>query len=189
MAQGRSFNIEVMNSTHRVGYKEKHHLGCACIVEVPDTCFIILSSHLYHYGDRAQFCDFSFQMNTRFFALLKNPHYQFGEIDQTFPAIPSYWCLGCEKCEAVAAYIGSNKCFDDIHKRWFCPLHERIIRTLVPGTHIMGDLETLGWAIVKGFTVADSECQSFVVSMQKLRDEFVQGKIDNERDGCNCNNT
>ena len=98
-------------------------------------------------------------MNPRLFSYLKNSYYEF-DIDQTFPSLKDYWCEHCEKCEDVAAFITEKKCGGDLHKRWNCPLHPSFITTLEPGTHGMGNLETLRWAIVKGHSLTGNDLVS-----------------------------
>ena len=154
IALHESFFLGVMNSSHRVTYNEAHHLGSVSIVECPATCMIVLRSSLYYYGDRAIFGDVSFQLNMRLFAYMSSPNHNFGDITQNFPATNNNFCQGCEKCFDVESFLKEHRSLGDGHKRWPCPLRPSEISKLEPGAHIMGDLNMLGWAIIKGYEVS-----------------------------------
>ena len=164
--------LAVVNSSHRVAYEDMHHLGCVSVVEVPCNCFIIFHGHLYHYGDRAQFIDTEFQMNPRMFAYFKSIHYHFKNIDSTQPSIHGFWCDGCDICLKIAAVLKEKRGHNDHYGRWTCPISPSIIQSLRPGTHVMGNLETLGWAILKGVTPNPEERLDFIEDIKKVRKSF-----------------
>lgn len=101
---------------------------------------IILSSGLYHYGDRAKFGDVSFQMNIRLFAYMHRPSHEFVDVDENYPAEANLWCKNCCDCKTVMSFIQEQRCCGDYHKRWNCQMHPSIISSLEPGVHIMGNL-------------------------------------------------
>ena len=87
----------------------------------------------------------------------------------------------------VVSFIEEHRCSGDYHKRWNCPLHATVIAALQPGVHIKGNLETLGWAVMKGFTISASQRVDYSNKMKVLKRDFKSnGKNKNVKRKCVC---
>ena len=125
---------------------------------MPDSCLVIFHQGLFHYGDRNEFSNYKFQKTFRFFAYLREVRYVIDVKEPTYPALPHLWCNDdCEPCKKIRSTIIDVRCDCEANCRWICPKSIHHINIMNDGAHIMGNLDTLGWAVIKGASVHDQD--------------------------------
>ena len=193
MPQGSSFRIGVAHGTHRFWTEEtdsediKCHLGGVTLVEVPENCMIIFHAFLFHYGDRAMYEHFKFQRNYRLFAYLKDSQVVLPTISQTHHAIMQFWCdESCDVCGDIHKKLKDDFCSGSDDMVWRFPKNTYDLEDLDPGHVVMGDIPTLGWAVIKCFQYSDpKDITSYNNQMASLDRQVktwkpIQAKKDND---------
>ena len=92
-------------------------------------------------------------------ARLQNPDIGFSaeNISSSFHADPELWCHDCEKCVIMREKLMDDRCDGDEDMTWLTDLSDCKIGKLLPGQKLMGDIDTLGWAVLKGYTATKKE--------------------------------
>lgn len=179
---GENSNLGIIHCSNRGGTKsldkenQMFHLGSASLVEIPDKCMILFHANLYHYGARSQFKTYKFLDNVRAFAYMCAKGTNFPPEEEILPALGNHKfcqqdgdnhsndCVGCDKCGTLQTVLRDNRCDED--NVWTC---KKEVHNLNPGDYVMGDINTLGWVIVKAFQFKEgTELKDFVLQMNKI---------------------
>ena len=155
---GDPLNIGIVHGSHRYPEKKdnKCHQGSTSLVEIPDNCMIICHAYLSHYGARSIFKTYKFIENLRAFAYMVPEGHKFPPKEYTHQ-IERGWCeLDCDNCVNVRLSLVDHRCDHDMVWK-----HNKEVDMMLPSEYVMGDLNTLGWAIVKGFEYEGDKLVSF----------------------------
>ena len=149
-ALGEPVNLGILHASHRgPSKKDGHmHLGFTSLVQIPDKCMIIFHSNLYHYGARSMFKTYHFLENFRlfFYMCAKGTNFELNE--ETF-TVWEMWCeKDCDLCKEIGTFLEKRLC--DENMVWKPKVD---VDKLNPGEYIMGDINSLGWVMIKGFEV------------------------------------
>ena len=171
-AQGDSFYLGIMNSSHRASITDVHHLGSACVVEITDNCLIIFHEHVFHFGDRNEFKNYNFQDKIRLFAFLSEVRYTFPVQLESFRTEPHYWCQDCDACKKIRSMLEKERWDCPEYHRWVFPYTNHEIDNMVDGSHVMGNRDTLGWAVIKGHTLPEDQMVDYAKIMRDIQGIF-----------------
>ena len=146
--------LGVCHCSHRVHDFLKYHQGLFTLLEVPETCMIVFSNNLYHYGTRTGFGNTILQRKVRAFAYMLPKCMKLSEIHvYTANYDGEGWCqTSCNVCKPVRSHLldGRNR-FDKGSSTWRTNMSMKTISELSPGKTVMGDLASLGWVVLKSF--------------------------------------
>ena len=148
---GSEFNVGVINCSHtQVGDDNgSYHVGGISRVKVPNGCFILFHSGLYHYGDRCRIVGGQYIHDMRAFSYLVESEYVMPSTTETFPLSDKIVCdeKDCAECFRMKCIL--KEVTDDFGV--VVPLPETMMY-MHPGKMLSGNLALLGWAVVKGLT-------------------------------------
>jgi hypothetical protein len=147
--------LGIYHGSHRVG--GTRHVGGSTRVFVPIGSFIIFHSTLYHYGDKCIVDGGKVNTSVRAFAYMVKKDFVKSSQVKTFPLGDDKVCDGCDGCstckklsellQTVSHKDGSSWAPDFSY-----PVDGEEV--------IMGDLDTLGWAVIKsGYEVYSKDLQ------------------------------
>ena len=146
-------------------------------MEIPDKCIIIFHAFLYHYGDKAQWYDHKFQANLRTFTYLREKEYLPNSHLETYQGSLSDWCNNkCDPCKSFHEILKYQRCNNQDEMVWTTKMSTSQINLLPPGGFIMGDIDYLGWAVIKSFIHPISKLVLFSNEINHLQDEFENNK-------------
>lgn len=179
---GKSIRLGIYHSSHCCWTGgDTCHVGSVTLVEIPDQCLVIFHGILFHYGDRAQFDACQFIPSLRLFNYLRSESiHNLGHETTTCLAEPSLWCdYSCEQCNLIHDKLKKKRCKGKDEMVWSCDLSPSEIFTMKPGAHVMGSLNSLGWAVVKSFTYGDKmvDYNNEVIS---VCNHFIDHRVDKD---------
>ena len=170
---GSPIRIGIAHGSHR-SWDKLVHLGSVTLVEIPDECIIIFHAFLFHYGDRAQWCDYQFKTNLSSFAYLREKNYNPTQQLETYHSLSDNWCkYNCLQCASVNTVLKIDRCQRKKEMVWMTKHNKAEIMALKPGDHVFGDIGFLGWAVIKSFVHRDVDKSAFLEEMHKLNSDFV----------------
>ena len=169
MAMGESVSLGIVHGSHRgPDTSGQIHLGSTSLVEIPGYCMIIFNGNLYHYGARSNYKFFQFTPNYRAFVYMCGQDTSFDDEESTYSmGGDRKWCkVACDRCTDIRIFLMANRC--DEYMVWkYGPVNK--VEGYYPGAYIMGDINTLGWSIVKAHHY-DSEDLKLVDFTKKMSD-------------------
>ena len=171
-ALGDPFQIGILHCSHRGPTvnqdvtKQLVHYGSSSLVQVPANCMIIFHANLYHYGARSQFNAYTFLNNVRTFTYMAAKGTVLPIVEEIGTDAQSTWCkMECEECKNVMKDLKEYRC--DGNHVWKYNSEDSVDK-MYHGQYIMGDIETLGWVIVRGYNCEGEDLVGFVKDFQGL---------------------
>lgn len=151
--------LGVFNGTHRM--KGNTHAGCCTRVFVPCGCFIICHSSLLQYGDKSLVDDGRIATSLRAFGYIVENDYEV-----TIPivthqlykvnACDSKACPICPKMSKILSPVV------DEYNIW----RAHLTKSLSVGDVVLGNLESLGWAVGVGMDLHYALVQSDLLKIR-----------------------
>lgn len=162
--------LGVVHSSHRTGIHTRHHQGPITLVRIPEECMIIFHAQLWHYGDRSHLGSCRMKSNIRAFSYMRVKGFVIPQDMDTDAANQVYdgWCKeSCDDCRPVhETMLADNSRFDG--NVWKTNKNREDIKSMFPGSYLMGDLATLGWVVIKAKILEVKNIEGWVSDMTKL---------------------
>ena len=172
---GRPLKLGIAHCSHRAWECDQAHLGSVTLVEVPEDCLILFHAILFHYGNHAEWGDYGFHSNPRMFAYFRDKTHLQGSQPVTFHADPKLWCdKNCCRCRPVAEKLMAKRCGGEDEMVWRCNKSPHAISKLEAGTHLMGDIDSLGWVVLKGHVHGDNSILEFSQEIVSIVQDFQE---------------
>ena len=126
------------------------HLGSVTLVKIAKDCMIIFHGLLFHFGRRPKWNSTHLYRDLQWFSYLWDKNWMPDTIPLTYVAMDKYVFQDCDKYLEVKKNLMAEMCNGEDNMVWKTGKSDNYISDNVkPGDHVMGDIGTLGWAVLK----------------------------------------
>ena len=157
-AMASGFNIGIVNCSHLLKCSEdehhKFHRVLDHYVYVPKGCCILFRRNLLHYGAQATFHEDTYMKSTRYFGKIAPKNYLWPVSDNVKKICPdTNFCKGVNICSICQEIMNVRFYKFLIHsKERYC---DEFIEKMNSGKILYGNIDTLGWVVIKGMNFLD----------------------------------
>jgi len=157
---GTSFIIGIAHSSHLFwdvynDLDSKLHLGSVTLVEVPANCVLLFHGLLFHYGAKSKWGEHKFDFSLRTFSYLTASSYEMETEAKTWKAQQNFSCENCDKCKQVNQLLIKHRNIHPKENIWKYEQSDYEIHSMDDGEIVMGDVNSLGWVVLKHRTPND----------------------------------
>ena len=160
-----SVTLGIVNCSH-INKDPKFHIKNTCKVQVPLGCFILFHVLTFHYGDKTMMIGGQPMHGCRAFAYMVEDGYIPETKAQTYIAGVDDFCQvpSCEACNKAKDVLANVVDEDNVWK----PTPEEI-ECAKMGELVLGDMELLGWAIIKGYIPPGSKTNKLSMELSHMK--------------------
>ena len=111
-------------------------------------------------------------MDLRAFFYLRDENWPANVTPFTHSLLNGSMCFGCDLCDRASSLLKSDRCQGDDDMVWKADISDYKISELKPGDYVMGNIRSLGWAVLKCSGASEEDLWDCVLEKRHLVETF-----------------